>query len=341
MQNIFKAFLLSISAFMIIGCGGASPKTSSSSMPDWYLNQPMSNSLYYYGVGTASTKEGARAAALSQIGGEISTKVSHSLDMTTSEHNDDLTTDTTIKTKTSIETMKFTGVSVNENAYIDGKFYAYVQVERDILFSAQKRTFDEKYNKLTSFYNTAKNTNIFSIIKNKSKIDSSISDLRAKLPILKTINEDFKQAKYASSLSSISDETRDATAKAMVYVSNKNAKQFAEVVKQYISSYGMTLVNNPSSVRVKKNLLKVNVSKTAKKKSVKTSDPRLKGASFADVVVTLRTKDSTNKVIAQNRIKVVNISKDGYKAAVNKTQKFEREIKRKGIINILLKKSSN
>jgi len=340
MNNYFKTLLLSLSSIVILGCGGASPKVSSSSMPDWYLNKPMSNSINYYGVGTASTKEGARAAALAQIGGEISTKVSHSLDMTVSEHNDNLTSDTKIATKTSIETMKFTGVSVNENAYVNGEFYAYVQVDRDELFAAQKREFDEKYNKLTSFYSSAKNRNVFSLIKNKKKIESSLVDLRAKLSILKTIKSDFNQKKYADVLTNISNDTRDSVANAMVYVTSTNALAFKEIVKQYISSYGMTLVNSPSSVKNKKNLLKVNISKSSKKKNVKTSDPRLRGASFADVVITLTTKDYSGKVIAQNRIKVVNISKDGYKAASVKTQKFEREIKRRGILNILLDKSS-
>jgi len=340
MNNIFKTLLLSLSAIFILGCGGVSPKASSSSMPDWYLNKPMSNSLYYYGVGTASTKEGARGAALAQIGGEISTKVSHSLDMTVSEHNDDVTSDTKIATKTSIETMKFTGVTVNENAYVNGQFYSYVQVDRDELFASQKREFDTDYKKLTSFYASAKNRNVFSLIKNKEKIDTSVIKLTGKLSILKTIKSDFNQKKYSDVLANISNDTRDAASNAMVYVTTSNATPFKAVIKQYISSYGMTLVNNPKSVKNKKNLLKVKVSKTSKKKNVKTSDPRLKGASFADVVVTLTTKDYSGKVIAQNRVKVVNISKDGYKSASVKTQKFEREIKRRGIVNILLDKSS-
>lgn len=340
MNNLFKTFLLSLGAFAILGCGGASPKPSSSSvMPEWYLNKPMSNSLYYYGVGSASTKEGARASALAQIGGEISTKVSHSLDMSVSEHNDDITSDTKIATKTSIETMKFTGVSVNENAYVNGEFYSYVQVDRDELFTSQKREFDEQYNKLTSFYSSAKNQNIFSLIKNKEKIDSSLVQLRGKLSILKQIKSDFDSKKYSDVLINISNDTRDSVVNAMVYVSNKNAKPFEEVVKQYISSYGMTLVDSTKSVKNKKNLLKVYISKSAKKKVVKTTDPRLEGASFADVIITLTTKDNSGKVIAQNRVQVLNISKEGYNAAVIKTQKFEREIKRRGILNILLDKS--
>ncbi len=340
MQNIFKSILLTLSAFLILGCGGASPKPSASTMPNWYLNQPLSDANNYYGVGSGSSKEAAYSNALAQVGGEISTKISSSTDMTDIDSNDKFTSDTTIKTKTSIETMKFTGVTVVQNAYVDGKFYTYLEVNRNVLYKAQKRAFDENYNKLTSFYASAKNKNVFSLIKNKSKIESSVVESSSKLPILKTINAKFDQDKYAKVLSNISNDARDAASNAMVYVTNKNAKEYQEILKQYITGFGMTVVRSPKSVKNKKNLLKVHVTKRANPKTVKSSDPRLKGAFFADVIVNLSTKDYSNKEIASNRIAVINISKQSYKAAVVKTKKFEREIKRKGIVNILLKKSS-
>ena len=340
MQIFFKSILLTLSAFLILGCGGTSPKPSASTMPNWYLNQALSDANTYYGVGSGSSKEAAYSNALAQVGGEISTKISSSTDMTDVDTNDKFTSDTTIKTKTSIETMKFTGVTVVENAYVDGKFYTYLQVDRNILFKAQKKAFDENYNKLTSFYASAKNKNVFSLIKNKSKIQASVLESSSKLPILKTINAKFDDAKYTKVLSNISNDTRDAASNAMVYVSNKNAKEYQEILKQYITGFGMTVVKSPRSVKNKKNLLKVHVTKRANPKTVRSSDPRLKNAFFADVIVNLSTKDYANKEIASNRIAVVNISKKSYKAAVKKTKKFEREIKKKGIVNILLSKSS-
>jgi len=340
MQNTFKSILLTLSAFIILGCGGGSPKPSASTMPSWYLNQPLSDANNYYGVGSGISKEAAKANALAQVGGEISTHISSSIDITMVDHNDDTTSDTTIKTKTSIEDMKFTGVTVMENAYVNDKFYTYVQVNRNVLFAAQKRAFDVNYNKLTSFYASAKNKNVFSLIKNKSKIQASVIESSSKLPILKAINSKFDQDKYAKVLLNISNDTRDASSNAMVYVTNKNAKEYQEILKQYITSFGMTIVKSPKSVKNKKNLLKVYVTKRANPKKVKSSDPRLEGAFFADVIVNLSTKDYANREIASNRIAVVNISKQSYKAAVKKTKKFEREIYKKGIVNILLKKSS-
>ena len=341
MNKIIKSIVFIFIFFLIVGCGGATPSPSSADLPAWYLNQPASDSSYYYGVGNGATKEEARTSALAQVGGEISTNVSSSMDVSIHTTSEEYTKNVELKTKSSIGNIKFTGVEIIENKLISGKIYTYLKVDRKVLFTAQKKVMDSKYNKLTSLYKHSKENNIFSLIKNRSKIQASEIDIRATLSVLKTINASFDDTKYSKELNTISNDTQNAISDAMVYVTNKNAAPFQEVLENYISSLGMTLVSSTRSVKNKKNLLQVDVSKISKKKMVKTSDPRLAGASFAEIIITISTKDYRNKVIAQNRIKVVNISKEGYKAASVKTQKFEREIKRKGILNILLDKSLN
>ena len=342
MLNISKSILLIAISTLIVGCGaGTQPTPSAGNLPQWFLNPNHSNSIFYYGVGEGSSKDTAKANALSQIGGEISISVSADLDMTTTETNGQIDEYMKSQTKSSIEKIKFSGAEVMQNAYNAGNFYSYVKVDRDVLVSAQKNAMLVEYDKLNSLFDSAKLNNIFVLINQKSKIEKLVSTVASKLPILKAINADFKQAQYQSKLDAISKGLRDSIPNAMVHVTHSKVPAFAEVVKQYISSYGMTLVDNPKSVKNKNNLIIVKVRKTDKPKNVKTSDPRLKGASFADVIVTLTTLNSTNKVIAQNRIQVLNISKDGYAAAAIKTPKFENEIKKKGILNILLDTANN
>ena len=79
----------------------------------------------------------------------------------------------------------------------------------------------------------------------------------------------------------------------------------------------------------------------AKKKKVKTTNPRLRGASFADVKIILTSLNANNKILSKNIVNVVNISKEGYNAAKIKTQKFEKQIKKVGILNILSKSTKN
>jgi hypothetical protein len=321
-------------ALFISGCGGAGPSTSE--LPKWYLNPPASNPIFYYGVGEGNSVDAAKANALAQIGGTISTNISSDMEINTNVSNDVVNENIASQTKSSIEKIKFTGVNVVENSASNGKFYTQVRVDRGVLFAAQKSQMDVTYKKMNSLYNSSKATNVLELIKNTDKINKLANEVSVKLPILKAINQDFNKAKYEKEVLDVLSTTRDAKKQAMVYVTQKNANGYSDVVKNYISSFGMTLVENPSSVSNKKNLLKLHVSKTAKQEYIKTTDPRLKGASFAKVVVTLSTKDYTNKIVANNRIEVMNISKEGYKQAVAKTKKFEREIQRRGILKILL-----
>ena len=329
--------LILLSIYGLSGCGGAGPSVSV--VPKWFLNPPAENPTFYYGVGEGNSLDAAKANALAQVGGAISVNVSSNMEINTNVSNDVVNENIASQTKSSIENIKFSGVRVVENSMDNGKFYTLVRVDRGVLFSAQKNEMDVSYKKMNSLFDSAKRSNVLELIKNTQKINTLANKVSVKLPILKAVNPEFNKVKFDKDVLTILSTTRDAKKKAMVYVTYKDSKGYADVVKNYISSYGMTLVDNPSKVKNKKNLLKLNISKTAKKENIKTSDPRLKGASFAKVVITLNTKDNSNKTVANNRIEVINISKDGYKAAVVKTKKFEREIKKRGILKILLDSS--
>jgi hypothetical protein len=292
--------------------------------------------MFYYGVGEGVSADAAKANALAQIGGAISTSISSDMEINTNVSNDIVDENIISQTKSSVEKIKFTGVNVVENRMVGNKVYSQVKVERSVLFASQKAQMDKSYNKMKSIFASARGGNVLELIKNTSELKNYANIVNQKLPILKAINQDFDKQKYEKNILDILSVTRDAKKKAMVYVTDYDAKGYADVVKKHISSYGMALVSSPNSARNKNNLLKLHVSKTSKEENIKTTDPRLRGASFAKVVVTLDTKDYTNKTLANNRIEVLNISKDGYAQAVDKTAKFEREINRRGILKILL-----
>lgn len=343
MMKIIKFSLGLLIPLLFIGCaagGMQQPAPSDSgSVPKWYLNPPQSNSQFYYAAATGSTKDEAKLNALSQISAEISVSIESDFEKTVVSTNKEYSKTMKQNTKASVEKMKFTGLKVIENQYVDKEFYTYLKVDRSVLFNAQKKIFDQDYNKIVSLWKHANENGVFEIIKNQSKITNLTAKVMPKLPILKAINPSFDQNKYTNTLETIANETRSIKSKAMVYVKSKNAKNYAEVLKKHISSSGLTLIENSNRVSNKKNLLIVEVSKDAKKKIVKSSNPRLKGAKFADVRVTLSTKNHAGKVIAKNIVKVLNISKESYKHAFLKTAKFEKEINKRGILNTLLEKN--
>jgi hypothetical protein len=345
MLKFIRYTLLGLISFTFLGCAGGSmgqfaqPKNE---LPNWYLNPKTSNAAYYYGVAEGSSKKEAKINALNQIAAEISVSVSSSIDISKTSKNNVYSKEVESKTKASIEKIKFTGIEIIENAYNNGKFYTYLKVNRDILFNSQKKALDNDYESTISMWKHMQKNGVFELFKNGSKLNSNLDKIFIQLPKLKAINDNFNQDKYLTELVSIKNKARDMQSNAVVYVqNNKGSQGYQSVIKKYLSSFGMNLISNKSDVSNKKNLIIVDLTKKSQPKKVKTTDPRLKGASFADVVITIKTKNYKNKIIAQNRIKVINISKSGYNAASVKTAKFEREIKKQGIMNILLGETSN
>jgi len=343
MKTSLKTFFSVIVALTILGCGGVTPKPKqTSSMPSWYLNELPSTSSYYYGVGEGSSKEEAKANALSNIAASISLVVSSSIEVSATDSSDaGYSQESKSNVKSTTEKIKFTGVRVIKNAFVNDKFYTSVSVDRDILFNTQKKILDNDYKKALNLWNQMQTQGTFAVLKNSKKLESLINTilLQPTLAILKSINPEFNATKYRDDIISIKTKLTDAKSHILVYIksTSKLSEHYKNIVEKYISAYGLTLVKTKNQVRDKKNLLIIEVSTKAKKKTVKSSDPRLRGASFAAVTVVLTTKNSKNKIVAQNRVNVTNISKDGLAEAKIKTKKFEREIKRKGILNILLK----
>jgi len=344
-MNIFvKISLSAIVALSILGCGGATPQPKqSSSMPSWYLNELPSTPTYYFGVGEGTSKETAQAKALSNIAASISSTVSASMEMSASQNSDTgYSEESKSNVKSSTEKIKFTGVRVVNTEFISGKFYTNVSVDRDVLFNAQKKNLDNDYKKALTLWNQMKMQGTFAVLNNSKKLESLVDTILLKptLVILKSINPDSNSTKYREDILSIKNNLIDAKSKIIVYVKSdsKLASYYKDIVEKYISADEITIVNSKNSVENKNKLLTIEVSTNAKKKTVKSSDPRLRGASFAAVTVVLTTKNSKNKIVAQNRVNITNISKDGLEEAKIKTKKFEREIQKKGILNILLKK---
>jgi len=338
MQKTFKLFLASLMILSIVGCGGSKPQPT---MPKWYLSAPTADTSFYYGVGEGSTKESATAKALAQISATISTTIESSMEMNESDTTKDgYSQETKSNVKSSTENIKFTGVTPIETKFINATFYTYLKVDRKVLFNTLKRGLDKDYSKASTLFKQMQSEGTFSLLKNTPKLSKMIHSLLTKstLEILKSVNPQFNSTQYRAKIVTLKTDLDNAKANIVLSVKSKNklSAYYRDIVKKYISNYGLTMVNNPNSVHNKANLLIVDVAVKAQKKNVKTSDPRLRGANFAGVTIVLTTKNYTGKIVAQNRVTVTNISKDSLQAAKIKTKKFERKIKKEGILNILI-----
>jgi len=345
---MFRIFVLFVTIFIslsFLGCGGSTPNpksVSSSSMPSWYLSEVPTDSINFYGVGEGSTKDSAKAKALTQISGAISTTVESAMEITESDSTKNgYTQESKNNIKSSTDSIKFTGVTIIDTAYVDGKFYTYLKVDRATLFNSLKRDLDNNYHNTLNLFKQMRSRGSFEVLKKSDKLTKMVDKILSKptIEILKSINHSFNSTQYRDKIISIKTDLDNIKANIVVYIeaNTRLSSYYKDIVEKYISSYGLSIVNYNTNM---KNLLVINVSVNARQKNVRTSDPRLRGATFVDATIVLTTKDYSGKIVAQNRVDVINISKDGLESAKIKTKKFEREIKRKGILNILLKASN-
>jgi FMN-dependent NADH-azoreductase len=82
-------------------------------------------------------------------------------------------------------------------------------------------------------------------------------------------------------------------------------------------------------------MLKISISKSATQRFVKTTSAALKDATFANVDIYIKTQNHLNKTVAQNVVKVTNISKTSYNDAVNNSSKFQNVLDEEGLLFVL------
>lgn len=333
-----KIVLVLFVSLFFLGCGGSTPQPSQK-MPSWYLSETPSDSMFFYGVGEGKTKEEAQAKALAQISGAISTTVESNMEVIEKDSTESgYSHESRSNIKSSTDSIKFTGITVIDTVYIQNKFYTYLKVDRDVLFNALKSNLDSDYNKAVTLSKQMRSEGAQAVLKNSKKLQKLLDSMLSKpiVEILKSIKPSFDAAGYRKKLASLKVKLESYKSNTLVYLTYKGklSKYYRDVLAKYISGYGFTLVEHKKAI---KNALVVNVAVSAQKKNVRTTDPRLRGATFAEVIVTITTKNHEGKIVAQNRVTILNISKDGLGAAQIKTKKFERKIKKEGIVNILLK----
>jgi non-canonical (house-cleaning) NTP pyrophosphatase len=329
---MIKITVLLCITLLFVSCGSSS-KTKT---PKWYLKTNNSNSVYFFGLGEGNSKNEAKINALNQISSEISIGISSNIEITKTSQNNNYSKKIEQVTKASVAKIEFSGVEIVKNVESGNRIYTKLKVNRSILFDTQKIKVDKVYNQIVSLYRHSENNGILELLKNGEVIKNNILKESSKLALLKAIDNNFNQNEYEAKLNKITNNVLTMKSEAGVYISGED-NAFKEMIKQYVSSLGLTIISSKNAVS-KDKLLIINVKVSSKLKKVKSNNPRLKGASFAEVYITINTLNSSGKILANNTINVLNISKEGYKEASIKTQKFERKIKQNGILNILLKK---
>jgi len=335
-----KILSISLLAFLFIGCNSSMQQTvtkKNESFPQWVLNPNSSNTLFYYASADGTNTTEAKNNALKQIASQIS--ITLSSNTTTTK----LTTTTTykknIKDTTNAVTHKinFTGVTIIDQAFVNGRFYSYVQVNKEILFQYLFKQMSITYNSILSLNKKINSNDIFYVFKESQNLDGKIETILEQLAILKSIKISFDDKVYLSKIAAIQENSKTKKSNAVVHIQTQNAEHEKVVFEKAFSAFGVKIANHIADVANKNNLIIISLDKKVQPYENRYKSQKMKDVFFADVHLKIVTYNSTKKtILAQNTINLRNASREGYEAAVVKTLKLEREIDQKGILNALL-----
>jgi hypothetical protein len=301
-------------------------------MPDWILNPLRSNAQKYYAIGEGKTQEEAKISALNQIASEISVSISSSLEVNKKATQNSYTKDVQSTVNATVEQINFTSATIEKNHFLNNRFYSLVSVNRSALFNASKSDLDKKMTEVDALWKFVQKDGVFELLVQEQKLSKLISETLVLSSLVKSINASFDEKPYDTKLNGIANSMRNQKSNMAVVVSSSNANVYADVLKNSLAANGIKIVNSQA---LNSKMLKISISKSATQRFVKTTSAALKDATFANVDIYIKTQNHLNKTVAQNVVKVTNISKTSYNDAVNNSSKFQNVLDEEGLLFVL------
>lgn len=342
-----KYLLFSALALILSGCAsGVSSLAPSNNTTNnqnngdfaqWILKPKNSNDHYFYAVGDGKNKDAAMKDALAKISAQISVTISSNTLASKKVTNDVYEKKMQSTTTAFTDNIKFSGVTSLDTTFVNGTFYNYIQVDRNILFQSIKKDFDLKIKQIKNLLVRIENNDPFLVFKKGKFIEKSILESFASLSILDSINKNFDSKSDFNKLEKIKNDFFNKKASIKAYVETNSAYGEKAILEKAISEFGIKVVPTIKNIH-DKNLLRIVIQKSANKVTNFSKSRKLQNIVYADVKLVISTYNSTKKTkLAQNVIEVRNGTRENYQASVAKTKKFEREIKEQGLLKILLK----
>jgi len=327
----FLHFKSSVFVTLIIiffsGCVGSIIPQKNLSLPSWYLNAPVNNSMFIYGEG-ASTKSlsDAKTNGLNTMASKLVVSIDSTIYSSTKTSVNSYSKDVTKNIKVEVEKIKFTNAHLEKSAHVDNMFYVLMKVNRVELFNNKKREFDildshiqKKYKKSFS-YSKLEQINILQNLYDK------IKKAKQQAIVLNAINNDFNYTKYINQYDSYVNKIDTIKENLVIKIkSNNRKKYFADAFinilnqKQYRVSY-----NKNSDITI------------SLRNKVRYSIAR--GWNIAKVTTTISIS-SNNKTISNTIINSIGRSSTSKESALeNASQDFGEQIEEKTLNKVIFNK---
>lgn len=298
-------------------------------IPSWYLNTPVNNTLFIYGEGESQRSlEDAKNNALNSMASKLVVNVKSSISSTTETSSQNRYSKNIKRDiRVNVNNIKFTNASIEKSDKIANSFFVLMKVNRKELFTNKKKEFDIVDFRLHKKYNSLQNFSKLEQIHILQDIVPSIQKAQAQAVVLNAINNQFDQAPYMEKYDSYIDkisELKDSTT--ILIKTNSKKKYFADSLidtlnqNNYKASYS---ANNSDVVISLNNKVKYSIAR---------------GWNIAKVTTTISVI-ANKKIISNQIIKSIGRSSTSKESALeNASESFLRNIEKKTLDAVIFNK---
>ena len=328
-----KSFFVFLFLIFFSGCGTLASEVKSNKDIQWIDNPPADNAKYFYAVGYGKTQKDAKSDALSIISAKISVDVSSSFSNSVTAirqgDNESVLRETKNDVISKSKNIEYTDVKVIKSKKNDLGWVLLVEVDRDILTKTYERKLDKVDNKLKQEWQFFLDADIFEKLKLSVNINRYLKETDSYFPLLHALNQNYDDSAYISRYLNYTKEMRKAQNK-LIYkiVWDENSKNLASLIKTKLSAQNAIFSNS------KYNIL-ITITTKAKKRKYESTNDNFANLTFALRLTTIKVTTKNGDEVSSIVYKTKEGSNMGFKDAIQKIAKYEKEIKEIGIIKFI------
>ncbi len=304
----------------------------SEKLPAWYLNPPLDDNVFWFGVGEGSTLRQAKDSALADIAAKlsvtISSKVSKSSTQSTSGVSSVFHQDVKINLESEVKKISFSSFETVDSVSSDSKTMVLVKVQKVKFFKDQKQILMDSLTELDRIKSTAANKSIleqYQIFKNfspeadKAKIIASV---------LSSFDVEYDRQLTSTKLSDYDDSIDDARSKIEFYINaDRNSRYCADILKEALAK---------EKIKTTKYLNKNNRNLVVVDLDTDVTSREMYGSFMTKARTTVSLKSKDNSILSTFIVESKGSSSlDEAASLKNSSMDFKKQVAEKGVFDFL------
>jgi len=326
--------LIGLTFFSACGAANAAPQAPTraavhSADMSWKNAAPADNASYFYALGFGKTENEAKKDALGVISSNVSVDIASNFTntVTATRQGDDemLLSDAKNEVISKSKNIEYTNVEILQSDNSNGEWSVLVQVDRKILTASYQRKLDSIDTKLKSEYKIYRSSSPAQKLKVSVNIEKYLKQTDTIFPLLHAFNPYYDAASYTARYAEYTDAIR-ASKRDVVYKiqADENSQTLATLIRSELSAKDATFSNSNYNVLI-------SITTKAKKKKYASTNEKFAKLTFALRKTEIVSAKRDGTVISRALYKTKEGSSKGFKDALQRTTKYKKKIKEKGI----------